>query len=505
MVDERTAVVATATAPEYPVDPPFHPGKAWPDRPFDPVAATPNHAYDAVRAAFELAGLDEGARGTAAWNPLGELVAPGETVLLKPNLVKETHPRDPDGWRYTLTSGSVVRAVADYVYKALAGRGRVVLADSPQTDSSFSAMVRLLGLDAIARFYRDMGVRFDLVDLRQEEWTNEGGVIVGRRPLPGDPAGAVAFDLGELSELCRHPGTGRYYGADYDARVVNHHHAGGRHEYLLSGSAIGADVVFSLPKLKTHKKAGITVSLKNLVGVNTDKNYLPHHTEGSPAAGGDEHPAPGGAHRLERVVARGFREAARRSPRGSAWAHRHARRIGLRVFGDNDRAIRSGNWHGNDTIWRMCLDLNTLVLYGEAGGGLRPAGPGGRKRHLVLVDGIVAGEGRGPVDPDPRPAGIVVFARNPATADAACARLMGFDVERIPIVRNAFAPRAYPIADWRWTDVMVRSDREAWNGPLDAIAEASTLRFEPHFGWKHHIELTPPAGAAVGGALDGHI
>ena len=32
----------------------------------------------------------------------------------------------------------------------------------------------------------------------------------------------------------------------------------------------------SLPKLKTHKKAGITCALKNLIGINGNKEYLPH-------------------------------------------------------------------------------------------------------------------------------------------------------------------------------------------------------------------------------------
>ena len=78
------------------------------------------------------------------------------------------------------------------------------------------------------------------------------------------------------------------------------YHLDGRHEYLLAGSAIGCDVLINLPKLKTHKKAGVTLSLKNLVGINTDKNWLPHHTEGYPPGGGIEHPQPNAKHRIER-------------------------------------------------------------------------------------------------------------------------------------------------------------------------------------------------------------
>lgn len=94
-----------------------------------------------------------------------------------------------------------------------------------------------------------------------------GGVVVGRRTLEGDPRGYVVYDLGDASEFRGHAGAGHYYGADYDAAEVNRHHTGGRHEYLIARSAVEADVLISLPKIKTHKKAGVTLSLKNLVGI----------------------------------------------------------------------------------------------------------------------------------------------------------------------------------------------------------------------------------------------
>ena len=45
--------------------------------------------YEAVRETYLRAGLDLERHGTPDWNPLGDLIAPGETVLLKPNLVKD--------------------------------------------------------------------------------------------------------------------------------------------------------------------------------------------------------------------------------------------------------------------------------------------------------------------------------------------------------------------------------------------------------------------------------
>lgn len=494
----RTVCAYHDPAAAYPAHAPYPPGEAYPEYGFGETRGEPNGAYAAVRACFHAAGLDAGRFGTAEWNPLGGLIAPGETVLLKPNMVKEKHPRDPDGWRYVVTHGSIVRAVADYVWKALEGRGRIVLADAPQTDSSWNGLVRVMGLEEIRAFYAAQGLDFSVVDLRQEEWTERDGVIVHRRPLEGDPLGGVAYDLGADSEFEGHGGAGRYYGADYDAAEVNRHHTGGRHEYKIAGSAIHCDVLFSLPKLKTHKKAGITASLKNLVGVNGDKNWLPHHTEGAPPTGGDERPEVKAGGRLERRAVAVLRRLTMSVPVLGPWVHQRARAMGRHVFGDTEEVIRSGNWSGNDTVWRMCLDLNKLILYGNPDGTLRPGTPENRKRHYVLVDGILAGEGSGPMNPDPVHAGVLVFGVHPASVDAACAYLMGFDPGHVPIVRGAFACHGYPLAEWGWKDVRLMSNRADWDGRrLPEIADAATFHFRPHFGWTGRLERRASAEEAA--------
>jgi len=389
------------------------------------------------------------------------------------------------GWRYVLTHGSVIRAVVDYVWKALDGSGSVVVADAPQTDSSFDAICRLLGLCGLAEFYQQRGLDFSLLDLRRDEWENRGGVIVARRELAGDPRGYCRFDLAQASEFFGHCGAGRYYGADYDCDELNGHHTGGRHEYLVSKTIVDADVMFSIPKLKTHKKAGITGALKNLVGINGDKNWLPHHTEGTPADGGDERPD---CRKSERNLVMGARRTLLRTPLIGNFLHRHARKAALRVFGSTEDVIRSGNWFGNDTVWRMCLDLNKILLYGDPSGTFREDVPENRKRHIVLVDGIIAGEGSGPMNPDPVYSGAVAFGTNAASVDAACAVLIGFDPEKIPIVRQAFRCKHFPLTDWDWKDVKLVSNKPEWNGLLTDIPFKDTFHFEPHFGWKSHIE-----------------
>ena len=53
------------------------------DAPFDP----PNPVYEMVEAVFRGLGLDRGRQGSPEWNPLGDLIQPGDRVLVKPNFV----------------------------------------------------------------------------------------------------------------------------------------------------------------------------------------------------------------------------------------------------------------------------------------------------------------------------------------------------------------------------------------------------------------------------------
>ena len=159
------------------------------------------------------------------------------------------------------------------------------------------------------------------------------------------------------------------------------------------------------------------------------------------------------------------------------------------VLGGNQRVIRSGDWYGNDTAWRMCLDLNKILFYGGPDGRLSSAGR--RTRYLALVDGIVAGEGNGPMNPDPVPAGLILGGANPVSVDCAAAVLMGFDPAKIPLLEGALRSVFYPLAAGAWENVQLASDLEPWNGRLGAIQPASCFKFRPHFGWKGHVEREP--------------
>lgn len=415
-------------------------------------------------------------------------IRPGDRVVLKPNLVKQHKESDTSEWESVITSPRLVEMVCRHVCGQLKGSGSVTICDAPQTDSSFRELIEVTGLDRIAAVCRkEFGVPVNVMDLRDEEWVSEEGIVVGRRRMAGDPAGKNAFNLGTESLFFGHASEGRYYGADYFEDVVNAHHRGVVQEYLLCATPLLADVFINMPKMKTHKKTGVTLNLKNLVGINADKNWLPHHSVGAPSDGGDEYPNPSIARRFERMAVRLARSIALHVPGVGAQIAQSLRKVGTPVFGDGAQKIRSGNWYGNDTCWRMVLDLNRCLLYGNADGSLRRRDP---KRYYSVVDGIIGMDGSGPMRGDRVESNVVITGDNPAAVDMVAARVMGFDWRKIPMIREAFNLTSFPISACRPEDVMVKSDIDEWNGRFLDIESREFLQFRPHFGWAGHIEYS---------------
>ena len=167
-----------------------------------------------MRDAFALLGLDREHAGTAAWNPLGGLVRPGDTVFLKPNMIAHRHILR-DEWDSLITHGSVIRAVVDYVHLALKGEGRIWLGDAPQTDSHWDELMARMGLAALREWYRTKhGFDIEVVDLRDEHYVEKDGIYVETVKLPGDPRGSVTVDLANDSAFTAvDRQKRRYYGA----------------------------------------------------------------------------------------------------------------------------------------------------------------------------------------------------------------------------------------------------------------------------------------------------
>ena len=472
----------------YPDTAPYDAPEVFPESPFPERLDAGNGVYATVRESFRLLKLDEANDGTAEWNPLGGVVRPGDTVFIKPNMIAHKHALNED-WDYVITHGSVLRAVVDYVFIALKGEGKIQIGDAPQTDSKYDLIIGRMGLPELQALYRDeKEFEIELIDLRDEHWIEKDGIYVETIKLEGDPLGGVEADLANDSMFAELDGQGKkYYGAFYDTDETNQHHLDGKHEYAISRTPIEADVFINVPKLKTHKKCGITVNLKSLVGINANKNWLPHYVIGSPKEGGDQFPASGAAKgKLENALVLTAKKFLARENPVVKFAARKLKKLGYFVFGGTEEMVRSGNWHGNDTVWRMSVDLNRILMFGNPDGTLRPGDQ--PKRFFSIVDGIVAMEGNGPVAGTSKPTGLIIAGDNPVAVDAVCAATMGFDCRKLPLVHRCLEPHRLPLIDGGYNDIEPISSDSRRNRPvLNWMLEPDEM-FRPHFGWKGHVE-----------------
>ncbi|HMV84839.1 MAG TPA: DUF362 domain-containing protein [Blastocatellia bacterium] len=387
-------------------------------------------------------------------SPFGAAIPRGARVLIKPNFVAHEN-QGPWGLSPLVTHPSLVRAVAEAALHTEATQ--VLVGDAPLQACDWDKLLHATELDVWATELRAREPRFaGIEDFRRTTCSFVNGARVATENLLPEER-FVLFDLGEESLL--EPITtaaGAFRVTCYDPRLLARTHAPGRHQYLVTRAALEADVVINLPKLKTHKKAGITGALKNLVGINGNKEYLPHHRIGGAGAGGDCYP---GRSLTKRALEYAFdrEHTATSSTESELWrtVERQLQRA-LRLTGD--RLGVEGSWAGNDTVWRMSLDLNRILLYGHADGTLADAP---QRRVLHVVDAVVAGQGDGPLAPQPLPLGLLLAGANAAALDWAGAQLLGYDPARVPIVREAFGDFYWPLASFAPQMVAVMGDAEA--------------------------------------------
>ncbi len=416
----------------------------------------------------------------------GDFIKPGDRVVLKPNWVKEhnaSKPEDENGWLTIITHPAVVRIVARWAAAKLQGHGSVTLCDAPQSDSSFATIRRLHRLDDLITdlTLEFPGIAFLLFDMRCEEWTIDDGVTIAKRELPSDPSGSVDIHLDADSEFLGHPGLGKLYGASFDFATTNRQHTDPLHEYRICRTPMNADVLINIPKLKTHKKVGLTVALKNLVGTTPRTNWLPRHTEGTPAEGGDQFAESSAKRALEGSIMR----TAKKILFGRFFLSKlfvPLKKLGRVVFGDTKEVVRSGNWHGNNTAWRMILDLHKCFFYFD-GTGRRREKP---LRYLTIVDGIIGGDGDGPMSCDPVESGVILAGTHPVAVDCVSAQLMGLNWKKTRLLNDAFAIQRLPITGFAPTDITVASNNPEWIGPFEQMKHC--FEFHCHFGWAGHLE-----------------
>lgn len=461
----------------------FRPDTAYPEYPFSFAATSSsrNAVYEGVRHLLATAGLDSNGFGEPGWNPLGAYVHPGDKVLVKPNLVMDVNPSGR-GTDCLYTHPSVIAAIIDYVIIALKGEGSITLADAPMQTCDFDNLAKQSGLLELVNWYRNQGVDISLVDMRGLR-SAEGSSGPVQKVVKG--ARGCVIDLGNDSSF--HELSDERIDAlritNYDPDELKRHHAPGKHEYFVSSYLLNADVVINVPKGKTHRKAGVTGALKNMVGINVRKEYLPHHTLGSKDEGADEYRTRsvfrkiGSALLDSRNRLLGSKSGILRMILGMLASS--FSRLGRLVTKDG---TSEGSWFGNDTIWRTVLDLNKIVRYANSKGVMQIAP---QRRMVVFADMIVIGQDEGPLLPAPGKWGMLSFSDSPVASDIAMAGLMGADFFRIPCIEHALSyDGRYEVAEGSEADIICQSNDPAYDGkPIKALNEDGVRIARPSRGW----------------------
>lgn len=418
-----------------------------------------------------------------ARGPLSEWIQPGDRVFALVNLVMHQRTGEsPEEFVSKCTHGSVLRPVLDCASLACGDPSLVSFGNAPLQSCDYAKVAAESGCAQVGQFYRQNGYEVGPYDLRAlvSRWTRYG-TLVERKVTDADVG--VRIDLGPqslLAELFRGGTSPRFAVGDYPLTATMSYHSRDRHIYVLNRRVLESNVIISVPKLKTHQKVGITCALKGTVGAIARKECLAHHRVGSPSDGGDEYPR---ASNLRLLASWLERKGAEGGAGFRSNTLRFAGKVLRRSLQLGSDGIMGGAWDGNDTAWRMALDIARVLRYARPDGTLSPTPV---RRHLAVVDGIIGGQAEGPLRPQPRHIGVVLFSPDVCVADAGCAMVMGFDISKVPLVNNSFRRMPLPLTEAEIDDI-----RLMLNGSEITPSDLRT-QFAPPFvppkGWRRVTE-----------------
>ena len=474
----------------YPKNAPFGPPKKYPELEGKFAIDKTNKVYPLVRDLFREMGLDGENYGKKSWNPLRELISLGDKVVIKPNWVLDKSDHSLDA---LITHTSLIRSVMDYAWIACRPSGRIDLIESPIQSTDWENLMKVTQAREMVSALNDEGVNIQIQDIRTESFIEKEFLnllgwklkVFYRKKLPGTEKGYTQVNLGPESLFHEVRGKARRFRGiqQWTASEATKAHDEKKHIYSVPNEILEADVFINLPKLKTHRKAGVTLALKNIVGAVNNKDWLPHYIKGTPEKGGDEAPSERSFHikLIDALSIVPLSKAFGFSIRPPGIENMWRKKIESDLYGLKN--VRQANWYGGGTVWRMVYDLNKILIHADKKGKLKQRP---QRKYFALVDGIVSGEGFGPLNSIPKKTGVIIGGFDPLLVDFVCTRLMGFDEYKIKTLSNAGNQGKYSFGGSDLGKVDLKSKSKRWKQLLESPKNA--FRFKPAPGWKGHIE-----------------
>jgi uncharacterized protein (DUF362 family) len=347
-------------------------------------------------------------------------------LLLKPNWVKQPFRQDDD--ICLCTHNNFILAVLELVLKRKPAA--VLIGDAPIQGCYWERLITKDFTDRLQLLSEKYNIPVTVKDFRRVFFDTVTNKLDDQRnPM----SNYIIFDVGKKSYLepITVPGKKIFRVAQYNPDKFTDTHRPGMHKYCIIKELFNADVVISLPKIKTHQKTGLTGALKNIVGFNGDKDYLPHHRVGGTKMGGDSYP---GKNRV-RYWAELAMDNANRNMGNilyKIWFKISTSLWALSLPGKEHQWHAA--WYGNDTTWRMVMDLNLIINYGREDGTLADT----PQRFLYsFCDAVIGGQGDGPLSPDPLNLGVMSFTDDSTANDICMATLMGLPLDKLPLLTAA--------------------------------------------------------------------
>lgn len=349
-------------------------------------------------------------------------------IFIKPNWVKHSSVESDE--ICLRTHDSVTLALVEYVCSCRPKS--VVIGDAPIQGCKWDKMISEAFLKKLEMISAKSQVPVSVKDLRRKVMNLADEDMVNVRQGMDD---FVIVDVGRQSYLeeITSEDKNQFRVTHYNPDRFIESHKPGVHKYCITKELFDADIVISVPKIKTHEKSGITNALKNIVGLNGDKDFLPHHRIGGTRAGGDAYP---GYNLLRHWSEKSYDQANRNLGNRSYWIWIRIASLLWKMSFPGREARFGAGWYGNDTTWRMVMDLNLVATYATRDGKLSDEP---QRLLYSLCDGIIGGQKDGPLTPEPLPLGVLMFTNDSSWCDITAAILMEMEIERLPLLQAAEA------------------------------------------------------------------
>lgn len=350
----------------------------------------------------------------------------GKNILINPNWVMHSLTETDD--ICLRTHENILLSTIEVILEQ--SPKKIIVGDAPINVCDWSEMLKDSFYSKIENLISIYNISIKIMDFRRFTFNSEMNIVSkNQKPL----SEYVIFDLGEksyLEPISKKKKSG-FRVTNYDPDRLADSHKLGVHKYCITKELFDVDIVLSMPKIKTHQKTGLTGALKNLVGLNGDKDFLPHHRVGGVGFGGDCYP---GKNIFRRISEYLLDKANRKMEKKIYKLWTFLSYVFWRISNPEKVHQLAAGWYGNDTCWRMVMDLNLIAEFGTRDGLLsnRP-----KRKIFSLCDGIIGGQGNGPLSPDPLALGVLIFTDNSAMNDICMGYLMDFDINKILLLKNA--------------------------------------------------------------------